>query len=184
MISHIKVAGFVAALLVTLLPPLTLAQDINFSVAPAEVRIKDLPPGGTAEFKLTVTNNDAVTRVFTLTTFQPPREERREGRARFRDDSWISFCPSEITLAPGSQGNVTVTLAIPEDQKWAARDWEIWLAVAAQSSDLLHVKLYSRLLVSTTGTRFNIGLVAAIAVAVVLLGYGGYRYFRRKARRE
>jgi hypothetical protein len=32
--------------------------------------------------------------------------------------------------------------------------------------------------------RFNAGLVAGIAVAIVLLGYGGYHYFRRKARPE
>jgi LPXTG-motif cell wall-anchored protein len=75
-------------------------------------------------------------------------------------------------------------VAIPQEQRWAGRDWETWLAVTSESSDMLAVKLYVRLLVSTGGTRFSPGLVAGIAVAVVLLGFGGYYYFRRRARPE
>jgi hypothetical protein len=84
-----------------------------------------------------------------------------------------------------SEANVTVRVAISQEQKWAGQDWETWLGVAAESSDLLSVKLYVRLLVSTnpaTETRSNAGLFAGIAVAIVLLSYGGYYYFRRKAK--
>jgi len=184
MVGHIKLAGLIAALLVIFLPSLTLAQDVNFGVSPAEVRINDLPPGEAREFELTIHNKDDVAHVFTFTTFQPPEEERREGRAEFPDDSWISFSSQEIELAAGSEANVTVTVAIPQEQKWASEDWETWLGIAAESSDLLCVKLYVRLLVSTGGTTFNIGLVAGIAVAIVLLGYGGYYYFKRKTKSE
>jgi len=146
-----------------------------------------LPPGEAAEFELTIHNNDGVPRVFTFTTFQPPEEERKEGRAEFPDASWISFSSSQIEVPANFQANVTVTVAIPQEQKWAGQDWEIWLGVAAESSDLLGVKLYVRLLVSTNpvvGGKSNIGLFAGIAVAIVLLGYGGYYYFRRKAKPE
>jgi len=153
-------------------------------MSPAEVRINDLPPGEAAEFELTIHNKDELAHNFTLTIFQPPEEERREGRAEFPDDSWISFSSQEIEVAAGSEANVTVTVAIPREQKWAGEDWEIWLGVAAESSDLLAVKLYVRLLVSTSGTRSNAGLVAGLVVGIVLLGYSGYYYFRHKAKPE
>lgn len=185
MTGYIKLAGFIAALLVILLPSSTLAQDaINFSVFPAEVRIDNLPPGEAAEFQLTIHNKDEAPHVFIVTTFQPPAEKRRKGRAEFPDASWISFCTQEIEVTANSEANVTVTVAIPPEQKWAGQDWETWLGVAAESSDLLGVKLYVRCLVSTVGAKPNIGLFAGIAAAVILLGCGGYYYFRRKAKPE
>ncbi len=187
MVGHIKLAGVIAALLVIFLPSFTLAQDVNFGVAPAEVKIDNLPPGETTEFELTINNKDEIAHVFTFTTFQPPEEERGEGRAEFPNDSWISFSSQEIEVAANSQANVTVTVAIPQEQKWAGEDWETWLGVAAESSDLLGVKLYVRCLVSTNPIvrgKSNIGLFAGIAVAIVLLGYGGYYYFRRKTKPE
>jgi hypothetical protein len=45
MVGRIKLAGLIAALLVIFLPSFTLAQDVNFGVAPAEVKIDNLPPG-------------------------------------------------------------------------------------------------------------------------------------------
>ena len=184
MVRHIKLAGLTAALLVIFLPSFTLAQDVNFSVSPAEVKIDNLPPGETTEFELTIHNKDKIAHIFTFTTFQPPEEKRREGRAKFPADSWISFSSQEIGVPANSQANVTVTVAIPQEQKWAGEDWETWLGVAAESSDVLGVKLYVRCLVSTVGGKSNIGLFAGIVVGIVLLGYGGYYYFRRKAKLE
>ena len=187
MVGRIKLAGLIAALLVIFLPSFTLAQDVNFSVSPAEVHIDNLPPGEAEEFELTIHNRNEIARNFTIATFRPPEEERREGRAEFPDDSWISFTFQEIEVTAKSEVSVTVTVAIPREQKWAGEDWEIWLGVAAESSDILAVRLYARLLVSTepvVGTKPNAGLVAAIVVGIVLFGCGGYYYFRRKARPE
>jgi hypothetical protein len=184
MVGYIKLAGLIAALLAIFLPSFTLAQDVNFSVAPAEVRIDNLAPGEAAGFQLTIHNKDEIARVFTITTFQPSEEERRERRAEFPDASWISFSTPEIEMPAESEANVTVTIAIPPEPKWAGQDWEIWLGVAAESSDLLGVKLYARCLVSTVAAKPNIGLFVGIAVAIVLLGCGGYYYFRRKAKPE
>ena len=184
MVGRIKLAGLIATLLVIFLPSFTLAQDINLGVSPGEVRIDDLPPGETAEFNLTIYNKDDVPHVFTFATFQPPEEERREGRAEFPDDSWISFSSPGINVAANSEANVTVTVAIPQEQKWAGQDWETWLGVAAESSDLLSAKLYVRCLVSTARGKSNIVLFAGIAVTIVLLGYGSYYYLRRKAKPE
>jgi len=187
MIRHIKLAGLIAALLVIFLPSFALAQDVNFSVSPAEVHIDNLPPGEAAEFELTIHNKDEIAHNFTIAIFQPPEEERREGRAEFPDDSWIGFSSQEIGVAANSKANVTVTVAIPREQQSAGEDWEIWLGVAAESRDLLAVRLYVRLLVSTTPAmevRPNAGLVAGIVVGTVLLGFGAYYYFRRKAKPE
>ena len=148
------------------------------------VIIDNLPPGEATEFELTIHNKDEAAHVFTITTFQPPEEERKEGRTEFPDDSWISFSSPEIELAANSEANVTITVAIPREQKWAGEDWEIWLGVAAESRDLLAVRLDVRLLVSTSGTKSNSGLVAGIVVGIILLGCGGYYYFRRKVKSE
>ena len=174
-------------MLVILLPSFTLAQDVNFSVCPAEVHIDNLPPGEAAEFELTIHNKEELAHNFTIATFQPPEEDRREGRAEFPDDSWISFSSPELEVPAGHEANVTVAVAIPQEQKWAGGDWEIWLGVAAESPDLLAVRLYVRLLVSTNPAveaRSNAGLVAGIIVGIVLLGCGGYYYFRRKTKLE
>lgn len=184
MVAHIKLAGLTAGFLAVLLPFLTLAGNVNFSVVPAELHIDSLLPGETAEFELTIHNKDEIGHNFTFTTFPPPEQERREGMAQFPDDSWISFSCPRIEIAGNSQANATVAVAVPEEQKWAGRDWETWLAVSAESSDMLAVKLYVRLLVSTGGRRFNTGLVAGIAAAAVLLGCGAYLYFKRRARPE
>jgi hypothetical protein len=183
MIRYIKLTGLITALLVIFLPAVTVAQEFKFSISPAEVHINDLPPGETTEFELTIHNKEELAHNFTLTTFQPPEEEIREGRAEFPDDSWISFSSPEIEVAANSADNVTVTIAIPREQKWTGGEWETWLGVTAESRDLLAVRLYTRLLVSTTpaaGARLNVGLVAGIVVGIVLFGCGGYYYYRRR----
>jgi len=185
MVGHIKLAGLIVALLVILLPSFTLAQDAKFSVSPTEVKIDNLPLGESAEFELTIYNKDELVHVFTFTIFQPPEEERREGRAELPDDSWISFASPNIEVPAKSAANVTVTVAIPQEQKWTGEDWETWLGVAAESSDLLAIRLYVRLLVSTSAAMeagVNAGLVVGIVVGIILLGYGGYYYFRRKTK--
>ena len=182
MVWPIRLARLIAGSLLVLLPFLTLAENVNFSVVPAEVHIDSLLPGETTEFEVTIHNKDEVAHNFTFTAFPPPKEERREGRTEFPDPSWISFSSPKIEISASSQAHATVMVTIPQEQTWAGRDWETWLAVTAESSDMLAVKLYVRLLVSTGGTRVNMGMVAGIAAAVLFLGCGGYYYFRHRTR--
>ena len=183
MIRYIKLAGFIATLLVVFLPAITLAQEFRFSISPSEVHIANLPPGETSEFELTIHNKQELAHNFTLTTFQPPEEERRDGRAEFPDDSWISFSSLEIEVAANSEATAIVTVTIPREPKWAGKEWETWLGVTAESSDLLAVRLYTRLSVSTTpavGARPDAGIVIGIVVGIVLFGCGSYYYYRRR----
>lgn len=183
MIRYIKLAGLIATLLIVFLPTFTLAQEFGFSISPAEVHIDDLPPGETSEFALTVHNKEELSQNFTLSTFQPSEEERREGRDEFPDGNWISFSSPAIVIAAGSEATVTVMVAIPREPEWAGKEWETWLGVTVESRDLLAVQLYTRLLVSTTpaaGARPDTGLIIGIIVGIALFGCGSYYYYRRR----
>jgi hypothetical protein len=187
MLNRIGLAGLVTASLVILLPSFALADDVNFGVVPAEVRIDNLRPGETEEFELAIHNNDAVPRSFTLATFPPPAGQERQGATQFPDGTWIDFSSDEIEIPPYDQADVTVRVAIPREQEWVSQDWETWLGVTAQSSDLLCVKLYVRVLVSTgsiLASRFNTRFFIGVGLAAALIGCGGVYYFRRRARFE
>ena len=160
------------------------AQAQNFSVSPMEIKIDNLSPGREAQFNLTIRNKEDVNHVFALTTYNPGESERREGRAEFPDDSWISFSSQKVSVEANSETKAKVTVAIPANQKWAGKDWEIWLRVCPEEREFLVVNYYIRLLVSTgeeveAGT--NVGLVIGIVVGILLLGCVVY-YFRRKAK--
>jgi hypothetical protein len=160
------------------------AQAQNFSVSPMEIKIDNLSPGGKAQFNLTIRNKEDVNHVFALTTYNPGESERREGRAEFPDDSWISFSSQKVSVEANSEAKAKVTVAIPANQKWAGKDWEIWLRVAPEEREFLVVNYYIRLLVSTGGeveAGTNVGLVVGIPVGILLLGCVVY-YFRRKAK--
>jgi len=151
------------------------AQAQSFGVSPAELTIDGLLPGEEAEFELTVHNHYDAAHTFVLSTSHP--WERKPGRADLPDDRWISFSPGEVEVAANSQAPVSVTLAIPSNQKWSDRDWEVWLGVTPEEKEFLVANCYVRLLVST-GTQpqagSNIGLIAGIVIAVLLLGYATY----------
>ena len=179
------ISGLIVTLLVIFLPYVTLAQNVSFGVSPDNVYIDNLSPGESVEFELTIYNKDQIAHNFTFTTFQPSEEERGEGMDEFPDDSWISFSSKGIEVPANSAATVRVTVAIPRGQKYTSKDWEIWLGVAAKSSDLLAVKLYVRLLVSTNivlETRSKAGLIAGIVVGIIFLSCGACYYLRRKTK--
>ena len=160
------------------------AQAQNFSVSPMEIKIDNLSPGGEAQFNLTIRNKEDVNHVFALTTYNPEESERREGRAEFPDESWISFSSQKVSVEANSEARAKVTVAVPANQKWAGKDWEIWLRVMPEEQEFLVVNYYIRLLVSTGGevvAGTNAGLVIGIIAGILLLGCVVY-YFRRKAK--
>ena len=177
-----KYIWLIVALAAFLLPSSALAW--SFSVSPPEVKIDNLPPGQEAEFNLTIRNKDNISHTFMLTTYNPEESERRPGRAEFPDSNWLSF-PHQIEVQGNSEAKVKVKVAIPSQQKWAGKDWEIWLSIMPEDKDFLVVNYYIRLLVSTgeggkgAETSSHIGLI--VGIIVLLLGCGIY-YFRRRVK--
>jgi len=175
-----KYFWLIVVLLALLWPSIALAQ--SFSVSPVEVKIDNLPPGEEAEFTLTIHNKDNISHTFILTTHNPEESERRLGRAEFPNSNWVRF-PQRVTVQANSEAEAKVKVAIPSQQKWAGKDWEIWLSIMPEEKELLVVNYYIRLLVSTgeeVETGSHIDLIVGIIV-VLLLGSGIY-YFRRKVK--
>jgi len=176
-----KYFWLIVVLLALLSPSIALAW--SFSVSPVEVKIDNLPPGEEAEFNLTIDNKDNTSHTFILTTHNPEESERRQGRAEFPNSNWVSF-PHQVEVQANSEAEVRVKVAIPSQQKWAGKNWEIWLSITPEEKELLVVNYYIRLLVSTSEEVKggpNVGLIAGIAAGVLLLA-GGMCYFRRKAK--
>jgi hypothetical protein len=176
----------VAVLLIAVVLFPAMVQAQSFSVSPVEVEIDNLSPGEVTQFDLAIHNKEDVNHVFALTTYNPGEPERREGRAEFPDNSWISFSPQSVEVGANSEASAEVTITVPPNQKWAGKDWEIWLRVAPEEREFLVVNYYIRLLVSTgeeveAGT--NVGLVVGIPVGILLVAcVVYYLYFKRKAR--
>jgi len=181
MTRRTKYICLIAALSVIFSPSTILAW--SFSVSPVEVKIDNLPPGEEAEFNLTIYNKDNVSHIFILTTHNPGESERREGRAEFPDSSWVSF-PRRVKVQANTEAEVRVKVAIPSQQKWAGKDWEIWLSIMPEEKELLVVNYYIRLLVSTSEEVRggpNVGLIVGIVIGTLLLGCGIY-YFSCRTR--
>jgi len=182
--KHLAWLALVLLTAVILVPAIVQAQ--SFSVSPVEVEIDNLSPGEVTQFNLTLHNKEDMNHVFALTTYNPGESERREGRAAFPDESWISFSPQSVEVGANSKARTEVTVTVPPNQKWAGKDWEIWLRVAPEEREFLVVNYYIRLLVSTgeeveAGT--NVGLIVGIPVGILLVACVVYYfYFRRKAK--
>lgn len=178
-----KYIWLIVALVAFLLPSSALAW--SFSVSPPEIKIDNLPPGQEIEFNLTIRNKDNISHTFMLTTYNPEESERRPGRAEFPNSNWVSF-PHQLEVQADSEAKVRIKVAIPSQQKWAGKDWEIWLSIMPEDKDLLVVNYYIRLLVSTSEggeevkTGSHVKLIVGIIV-LLLLGCGIY-YFRRKVK--
>ena len=151
--TRLILAFFVAFAVVVILffAPQPTPPGHYLGIFPAEARVNDLAPGNEAQFELTIYNNDAVPHSFTFSTYNPRLEERRAGRSAFPDSGRISFSREKLEIANNSEGTIVVTVALPPGEEYAGRDYEIWLGTSTQSEALVTVRLYSRLLVSTTG---------------------------------
>lgn len=160
-----------AALPIIFLPSSALAW--SYSVSPAIKEIGSISPGGEAEFNLVIHNKDNGNHTFMLTTYNPKEFERRPGKAEFPDSNWIRFSPQELCVAANSESEVTVAVAIPAEQEWADKDWEIWLSIMPVDSDLFLVNCYIRLLVSTREVKGGLHVELIIGAIAVITGIAG-----------
>jgi len=150
--TRLILAFFIAFAVVIILffaPPPTPRYYLG--IFPAEARVSDLAPGNETQLELTIYNNDNVSHNFTFSTYNPRPEERRASRSAFPDSGGISFSPEKLEIANNSEGRVAVNITIPPGQEYAGKDYEIWLGTTTESTAPITLKLYSRLLVSTSG---------------------------------
>lgn len=162
-----------------LFPSSTLAW--SFALSPPEIEIDDLSPGEVVEFNFTIYNKDNISHVFILNTYNPEETQLRQGRTGLPEGKWVSF-PPQVEVQADSKLEVPVKVAIPPEQKWADKNWEIWLGVKPEDNNLLLVNYYIRILVSTvnvTKSSFHPGLILGIIIGVVLVSYAIYYYWRR-----
>ena len=139
-----------AAVIILFFAPQPVPQHY-LGVFPAEARVNDLAPGNETQFELTIYNNDAVPHNFTLSTYCPRPEERRADRSALPDAGWISFSRESLEIAANSEDRVEVSVTMPRGEEYAGRDYEVWLGTSTESEAPVTVRLYARLLVSTTG---------------------------------
>lgn len=182
------ISALTAVPLIFVLASTVLAQ--GFSISPAEVRIDNVAPGQECEFNLTIYNKEDTKQTFIFGIHRPEEAKRRQGMAEFPSDSWITL-PQRVEVKANSSVSVKIKVGVPSDVKWADKDWEIWLGIVPESSNLLIAKLYIRLLVSTAAgtsagdsSRYQISrVVRGIGIALVLAVFGGYYLWYRKKRK-
>lgn len=175
------IGAIVVALVILTSAPL-LAQ--GFGVSPSEVTVSNMPPGGKADFELTVYNNDNVAHVFTPLVYNPSAADRRTGKQALPDNSWISFSPDQVEIAANSQGQLGVILIVPDEPEWAGQDWEVWLGVTTEAKGLFATIVYVRLYVSTTPPpRTNWALIGGVIAGVIALACAGW-YGRKRIRQK
>jgi hypothetical protein len=170
--------ALIPVLLAVLLTSPTFAW--SFSVSPSEVEIDNLSPGNKAEFELSIHNKESINHVFYLSTYIPDKADTRKGRVILPDNSWISF-PNRVEVPANSEKELTIEVAIPQNQEWEGNDWEIWLGITPESVQLIVVNYYVRLLLST-GENVNAGSrlkPILIIVTIVLLLYGSYSFYHK-----
>ena len=172
------IAGVITLALVILISAPVLAQ--GFGVSPSEVSVSNMPPGGKAEFELTIYNNDDVACVFTPLVYNPPAADRRAGKQEFPDNSWISFNSEQVEIAANSEGQMGVTLTVPDDPQWHGQDWEVWLGVTTEAKGLFATIVYVRLYVATTPpATANWALIGGVIGGVIVLACAGW-YARKR----
>ncbi|MCD6599323.1 MAG: hypothetical protein J7L19_01955 [Dehalococcoidia bacterium] len=188
MIRQNKYIWLTIILVALLLPSPALAW--SFSIIPPEIKIDNISPGQEAEFNFTIHNKDDINHTFILTTYAPEEPGRRLERTEFPDATWLSF-PRQVEVQANSETKANVKVAIPAQQEWSSKNWEIWLSVTPQDKDFLVVNYYIRLLISTGegGEGIEVGshkvegnsriVLIMEVVILLLLGYSIY-YFRRK----
>jgi hypothetical protein len=188
MMRQNKYIWLITILVALLLPSPVLAW--SFSIVPPEIKIDNISPGQEAEFNFTIHNKDDINHTFILTTYAPEESERRLERTEFPNAAWLSF-PHQAEVQANSEAKTNVKIAIPAQQEWSNKNWEIWLSITPQDKDFLVVNYYVRLLISTGegGEEIEVGshkvetsshIVLIMEVIILLLLGCSIYYFRRK----
>ena len=137
-------AGFFVTrmLLLMLLAATSSAGTLETDFSSAVVR--DLPIGGRTELRgpgdepYTLLNNSdqAVKIQFSIVRPFAKGAKRKDDRKTAADNTWISVEPKEIVIEPHGKSKAKLTLAVPNDKRYANGEYELWLLAKAVGGQL------------------------------------------------
>jgi hypothetical protein len=143
-----------------------------------EVDIKDLRPGASNEFRLTIGNQTDKPLTFAISVLMP--KELKEGYKAFPNAKWISLTPEAsdepskvqtadlITIDGKMERHIWVHVDVPRENKWRAQKWECIIRVTEANVD---EGPDSVLTVSTDDSLSGAGEKNAPVILGTLLGF-------------
>jgi hypothetical protein len=167
-----------------------LAQEAEgWAISPGETPQGSVRLGESVRYVVTVSNNKDFPATFSMSANTPQPDNITPSYEPIPDTTWITFSPQQGELAPYSNQEVVVTIAVPSAEDWGGKNYECWLGATFKAMGMLQVELYCRLFLSTS-TAFARGidwiLLGVIAAAVVVAGamaYSNRRTIKRWAGR-
>jgi hypothetical protein len=157
--------------------PALAQEEEGWAISSSEPPLSSVRLGETVRYTITVSNNKDFPSTFSMSADIPQPDNLTTSYEPIPDTTWITFSPQQGELAPYSDKEVIVTIAIPSAENWGGKNYECWLGATFKAMGMLQVELYCRLLLSTS-TVYARGidwiLVGAIAGIVVVAGAAAY----------
>ena len=133
-------------------------EAASLKVSPAQFIVQNVEPGKLYDIyqetglRLSIYNDDDVSRTWTLSTHRPSaRGAWEKGYAEIPDAHWSWFDKDEITVAPNSVGHAHLYLQIPKDDKYYNQHWVVTLGIGGASGGGVALALDVRMQVETAG---------------------------------
>ena len=114
-------------------------EAASLKVSPARFIVHNVEPGRLYDIyketrlRLTVYNDDTVSRTWALSTHRPSERGRWEkGYAEIPDAQWCWFDKDEITVEPNSKAYANLYLKVPEEEKYYNQHWVVTLNIGTK----------------------------------------------------
>jgi len=111
-------------------------QGASLRVSPGRFIVHDIEPGKEYDihketgFRITIYNDDDVSRTWVLSTYRPSERGRWErGYAEIPDPQWCWFKEKLITVEPQSREYGYLHLKIPDEEKYHNQHWVVTLGI-------------------------------------------------------
>jgi len=146
----------VALLFVMLLAVLSRSEAASLKVSPARFIVHNVEPGKLYDIyeetgvRLTVYNDDEVSRTWVLSTHRPSERGRWEtGYGEIPDARWCWFDNDEITVEANSKAYAKLYLHIPGEEKYYNQHWVVTLNVGGKPGGGLALAVDVRVQIET-----------------------------------
>jgi hypothetical protein len=114
-------------------------EAASLKVSPARFIVHNVEPGKLYDLyketrlRLTVYNDDTVSRTWVLSTHRPSERGRWEkGYAEIPDARWCWFDKDEITVEPNSKAYANLHLKIPDEERYYNQHWVVTLSIGSK----------------------------------------------------